>query len=141
MCQSMTDFSSVVRMGGGTTSHKTQEISSCNSVGVASADSSGCLWSDPAWSHGTNAAADSLLPKPTMGSLIFYTKLPGIRSYFLSGFQKPLRCLFKLFNGCHFKIAHIFSSIFPPRGISSFYYSKICCSHISTKTSQVSTVY
>ena len=98
MSQRMTDLTAVVGMGGCSAGYEPQEISSGDTMSVTSADSSWRFRRDTARSHGTDPAADSLLSEFTVGGLVFYTKLPGIRPYFRSRFQESFCGCFKFFD-------------------------------------------
>ena len=74
--QSMTDLTSVIGMCRCSACCEFKEVSSYNSVCVASADSSRSLRSNTARSHGADTAADALLSELTVWSLIFHAELP-----------------------------------------------------------------
>ena len=106
MAQCDTDLTAVIRMGSSTASYETKEVSSYDTVYVTSADTSGCLWCNTAWSHGTDTATDTLLTKFTVRSLILYTHLPCISAYLCTCLKKTGCGSFKLFHCSQFKFAH-----------------------------------
>ena len=105
--KSMADLSSMVRMGSSSAGGKTKEVSSCDSVSVTSADTSGCFLCDTAGSHSTDTAANTFLSEFTVGSLILNTCLPGICAYFCSCLQKSLGCGFEFFDSRKSECTHI----------------------------------
>ena len=105
--KSMADLSSVVRMGSGSAGSEAKEVSSCNPVGITSADTSWSLFCDTTGSHGTDTAADTFLSEFTVGSLILNTCLPGICTYFCSCLQKSLGCGFEFFDRRKSECTHI----------------------------------
>ena len=78
MSEGDTNFTSVIRMCSSSTSCKTKEVSSYDTMCITSTDSSWCLWCNTARTHGTDTTTDTLLAELTVWSLIFYSKLPGI---------------------------------------------------------------
>ena len=105
--QGMADLPSVIGMGGCSARYKTQEITARDSVGVAAADSSGRLGGDPAGPHGTDPAANSLLAELTVGRLILYTQLPGIRPHLFPGLQQTFGSRLKFFHTCQSEFTHV----------------------------------
>ena len=83
----MADFTAMVRVGGGTTGDKAQEIPAYDAMYITAADPPGTLLGDAARTHGANAAAGAALAKATVGHLIFDPLLPGIGADLLAIFQ------------------------------------------------------
>src|SRR5699024_4743243 len=90
MGNGMAYLASMIGMGSRSSRNKTQEISSRDTMGVASADSPWCLGGDTAGPHGTDPAAYSLFTELTVRRLVLHTKLPGIRAYSCACFQQTL---------------------------------------------------
>ena len=96
--QSMTDLTSVIGMCSCSACSEFQEVSSYDTMSVASADTSRSLGCDTARSHRTDTAADTLLSKLAVRSLVLHTELPGICAYLGAGFQQPVSGSFKFFH-------------------------------------------
>ena len=79
--QCVADFTTVIRVSSCTTSCEFQEVSSYDTVCIASANSSWSLRCNTTWSHSTDSATDTLLTELTVWSLILYSKLPCVRAY------------------------------------------------------------
>ena len=76
MIQSVTDFTSVIRVSSCATCCKSQEVTSYNTVSIAAADSAWSLWCNTTWSHRTDTATYALFTKLTVWSLVLYSELP-----------------------------------------------------------------
>ena len=100
LMQCVADLTAMIGMCCGTACCKAQEVTSYNTVYIASADSSRCLWCNTARSHRTDTAAGSLLTEFTVRGLVFYTKLPCVSANLCTCFQELIRGLFEFFYAC-----------------------------------------
>jgi hypothetical protein len=96
------DLTTVVGVGGSTANGKAQVVTSHDAVNIAAADAAGCLGSDAAGAHGTDAAANAVLTKLTMRSLVLHALLPGIRANLTAGFQQSFGSGFHLLDSDQF---------------------------------------
>ena len=96
--ESMADLTSVIRVSSCTTCSEFQVVTSYDTMSIASADSSRSLRGNTARSHCTDTAADTLLTKFTMRSLILYTNLPCISTDFRAGLEQPVGSCFHFFD-------------------------------------------
>ena len=93
-----TDLTAMIRMGSSSAGCETKEVSSYDTMYVATADSSRCLRCNTARTHSTDSATYALLTEFTVWSLILNTHLPGISAYLCTSLKKTGCGSFEFFH-------------------------------------------
>ena len=93
-----TDLTSVIRVCSCAACCKTKEVSSYDTMYIASADTSRCLRCNTARTHSTDSATYALLTEFTVWSLILNTHLPGISAYLCTSLKKTGCGSFEFFH-------------------------------------------